>query len=306
VCTRDVSPEASIRQGDLKEETTDVRRPEKDIAYPRAVWRLLKDGPADGAFNMAVDEALLSAVADERVLPTLRFYAWLPPCLSVGYSQRVMRSVDLEACHAMGYDVVRRPTGGRAVLHIDELTYSVILPQDDPRVSGGVVPSYRRLSEGLLVGLRRLGVNAVQAQPVGRSTGEDRTAACFDSPSHFEMMVEGKKLVGSAQVRRRGVVLQHGALPLKGDITRIVRVLQLSSEEHRGRLAARLADMSATLAQVAGRVLSFDEVAQALAEGFAEALNLELVGAELTDWEQEQARRLQRAKYGTEEYTFQR
>jgi len=254
---------------------------------------------------MALDEAILLAVAEDRVPPTLRFYAWQPPCLSVGYAQRVTRGFDLEACGAMGYDVVRRPTGGRAVLHIDELTYSVTLPQDDRRVAGGVVSSYRRLSEGLLAGLRRLGLEAARAQLSRHEPDAGRTAACFDLPSHFEIMVGGKKLVGSAQVRRRGVVLQHGALPLEGDITRIVRVLRVSSEAHRARLATRLAEMSTTLAQAADRVIPFDEVAQALATGFAEALDLELVSGQLTDWERQRAGWLRERKYGAQQYTLQ-
>ncbi len=272
----------------------------------RAMWRLLPDGPADGFFNMALDEAILLAVAEGCAPPTLRFYTWEPPCLSVGYAQPLTRHFDLEACRARGYDVVRRPTGGRAVLHMDELTYSVTLPQDDPRVAGGVVSSYQRLSEGLLAGLWRLGVEAAQAQPSRHGPGEGRTAACFDLPSHFEITVGGKKLVGSSQVRRQGVVLQHGALPLWGDITRIVHLLRLSSEEHRARLAARLAEMSTTLAQVAGRLVPFDEAVQALAAGFAEALHLELARGEPTDWERQQTNRLRKEKYGAEEYTFQR
>lgn len=283
-----------------------TRGPEAGDSYPRDVWRLLEHAPADGAYNMALDEAILMAVAERRVPPTLRFYAWRPPCLSVGYAQRVARAFDLDACDAMGYDVVRRPTGGRAVLHIDELTYSVALPQDDRRVGGGVVSSYRRLSEGLLSGLRRLGLDATQAQLSRRGSGEGRTAACFDLPSHFEITIGGKKLVGSAQVRRKGVVLQQGAIPLDGDISRIVQVLRLSSAEHRIRLAERLLQMATTLAQAAHRVVSFGEIQQALTDGFAEALNLELVRGELTGSERQWADRLRDEKYGTEEYTLQR
>jgi len=253
---------------------------------------------------MALDEAILLAVAEGRAPPTLRFYTWQPPCLSVGYAQPLTQYIDLKACRAMGYDLVRRPTGGRAILHIDELTYGVALSQEDPRVAGGVVSSYQRLSEGLLVGLRRLGTDATQA--AGPSRGSGRTAACFDLPSHSEITVGSKKLVGSAQVRRRGVVLQQGALPLWGDITRIVRVLRLSSEEHQAHMAARLVKMATTLAQAAGRVITFAEAGQALVAGFAEALNLELAEGELTAWEREQADRLQREKYGAEKYTFQR
>jgi lipoate-protein ligase A len=284
----------------------DTGESEESSSYSQSVWRLLQDGPADGAFNMALDEAILLSVAEGRAPPTLRFYTWQPPCLSVGYAQPLAQTFDLEACRTRGYDVVRRPTGGRAVLHIDELTYSVTLPQGDPRVAGGVVSSYQQLSEGLLAGLRRLGVEAAQARPSRHEPHEGHTAACFDLPSHFEITVGEKKLVGSAQVRRRGVVLQHGALPLWGDITRIVHLLRLASKEHGARLTARLAGMSTTLAQAAGRVIPCDEVARALAAGFAEALNLELVRGELTDGEHQRADRLREEKYGSERYTFQR
>lgn len=286
---------------------TDTEGPGEGNTYPRAVWRLLKNDPADGAFNMALDEAILLAVSQGRAAPTLRLYTWQPPCLSVGYAQPLIRDFDLRACRAMGYNVVRRPTGGRAILHIDELTYSVTLLQDDPRLAGGVVSSYQCLSKGLLAGLRRLGVDATQAvDPSPGSVRAIRTPTCFDLPSYFEITVGGKKLVGSAQVRRGGGVLQHGTLPLWGDISRIVHLLRLSSEEHRAQMASRLVKRATTLAQVAGRMIPFDEAAQALVAGFAEALNLELAEGELTAWERERAERLRRKKYGAWEYTFQR
>ena len=131
-------------------------------SYPRATWRLIVDAEAPGAANMAADEAILNSVIDGASLPTLRFYRWHPPCLSLGRNQK-LAEVDLPACRAAGIDIVRRPTGGRSILHTDELTYSISLPQADPRAEGGVVQGYRRLSEGLLAGLKRLGVRAVQA-----------------------------------------------------------------------------------------------------------------------------------------------
>ena len=112
---------------------------------------------------MAIDEAILWAVAEGKSLPTLRFYGWQPPCLSIGYSQSMEGEVDVDRCREAGIDFVRRPTGGRAILHADELTYSVVAPQAEPRVAGGVVESYRRLSAGLVAGLRGLGVDACQA-----------------------------------------------------------------------------------------------------------------------------------------------
>jgi len=246
--------------------------------YPPATWRLLVHGPADGATNMAVDHAILDAVVEGASLPTLRFYDWSPPCLSLGRSQ-TLSEIDLAACQAAGVDIVRRPTGGRSILHCDELTYSVTLPQTDPRSEGGVVEGYRRLSEGLLAGLHRLGVPAVQAVGV-HTPGQDPTAACFEVPSAYEIAVAGRKLVGSAQWRARGGVLQHGTLPLCGDLTRVVDYLSLTDADREAQ-RCRLHLQALTLEEALGRILPFDRVVEALVTGFAQALNLALVPAEL-------------------------
>jgi lipoate-protein ligase A len=293
-------------QSDLQPQIMSTATRAEDRVRPRVSWRTLVSGPADGALNMAVDEAILLALAEGMVAPTLRFYAWRPPCLSVGYAQKAAEIIDMQACHNMGYDVVRRPTGGRAVLHVRELAYSVALSQDDPHIAGGVASSYRRLSEGLVTGLRHLGLAVTRdrgRRPVPRST---RTAACFDFPGYSEITVGGRKLIGSAQVRRRGVVLQHGALPLEGTNADIVRVLRLPSGAHRSRLAARLTRTSTTLVEAVGRVVPIEEVIESLAAGFAEALDLELVEGELTPWEWQKACELRECKYATEEFTFQR
>jgi lipoate-protein ligase A len=252
--------------------------------YPPATWRLIVDGQADGATNMAVDEAILSAAINGLVPPTLRFYAWSPPCLSLGRNQP-LTDVDQVACRAAGIDVVRRPTGGRAILHTDELTYSVVLPQSDPRAQGDVVQSYRQLSKGLLAGFRRLGAVTTQSQEHRAQTTEI-TAVCFETPSAYEITAGGQKLVGSAQWRARGGVLQHGTLPLGGDIARIVDVLAFSEnerEEQRGTLRQRATTLEGTL----GRTVPFLEAAQAMADGFSQALNLTLIPGSLTTHERE-------------------
>src|ERR1700736_340121 len=127
-----------------------------------AAWRLLLDPPAAGGWNMAVDEVLLDGVAEGSAPPTLRFYEWAPPCLSLGYFQP-FEVVDVDGCRSLGVDVVRRPTGGRAILHDRELTYSVALPASVLGSDGGVLPSYYRLRLALQEGLRRLGVPATLA-----------------------------------------------------------------------------------------------------------------------------------------------
>ncbi len=270
---------------------------------PAATWRLLNTGLADGATNMAIDEAIMQAVAEGRSPPTLRFYGWQPPCVSVGYAQSLRAEIDLEACRRKGYDVVRRPTGGRAVLHIDELTYSVVAPRDEPRVAGDILTSYRRLSQGLIAGLRLLGCEAVEADRRGERV-ETASAACFEVPSHYEVTALGRKLIGSAQVRRRNAVLQHGALPLCGDVSRLAEVLALPPLE-RERLRVRLRQRAVALDEALGRGVDFERVVVALGEGFARALNLTLVCGELSEEESEIAELL-RTRYAGEEWTFAR
>jgi lipoate-protein ligase A len=277
----------------------------KDLSnLPPATWRLINTGVSDGATNMAVDEALMQSVAENRSPPTLRFYGWDPPCVSVGYSQSVRKEVDLERCRERGYSWVRRPTGGRAILHIDELTYSVVAPQGEARVAGDIISSYRRLSLGLVEGLRTLHGGVVQAGRMETINGLEKSAACFDVPSHFEVTAYERKLVGSAQVRRNGVVLQHGAIPLEGDVSRLVEVLALP-EPDRVALRDKLLDRAIALDEVVGRVVPFDETAKALTRGFGTALNLEFTPGELTPYEREAVEGLV-SRYTGDEWTHVR
>lgn len=267
--------------------------------YPAATWRLIVDGETAGAANMAIDQAILEEVVADRCLPTLRFYSWSPPCLSLGRGQH-LDEVDLAACNRAGIDTVRRPTGGRAILHTDELTYMVALLQSDPRVEGGVVEGYRRLSEGLLAGMRQLGVAAVQAR--SSATQSEATPVCFEMPADYEITVAGRKLVGSAQWRAGGGVLQHGSLPLRGDLGRIVDFLNFS-EGSRETQKARLHEKAVTLEEASGRAISFERVAEALATGFSHALNVRLVPGPLSPEEGSLAADLARERYGNPDWT---
>ena len=268
--------------------------------YPRATWRLILDAEAAGATNMAVDEAILNGVIDGTSLPTLRFFRWSPPCLSLGRNQSLAEA-DLPACRADGVDVVRRPTGGRSILHTDELTYSVSLLQSDPRAVGGIVEGYRRLSEGLLAGLHILGLDAVQAAGQ-KAPGSQSTAVCFESPSDYEITVGGRKLVGSAQWRMRGGVLQHGTLPLFGDLARVVSYLAFPAAEREAQ-RQRLHRRALTLEEAAGTRYPFERVAWALVQGFAAALNLDLVPGELTPQERALATEIRHGRYADPDWT---
>lgn len=247
-------------------------------AYPHAQWRLLvAQDPRPGAWNMALDEAVMDAVAAGESPPTLRFYQWAPPCLSLGKRQP-LDGVDLDRCRADGVDVVRRATGGWAIFHTDELTYSIAAHPDDPRAAGAVLDAYRKLSEGLVAGLRQLGVPA-EMNPVVPGGKANLSAACFEVPSAYEIVVGECKLMGSAQTRPAGRVLQHGSLPLRGDIARVVGYLGNVSGRGREQLAAHLRARATTLGAVLGRPVSFAEAAEALRAGFTEALNITLVPA---------------------------
>lgn len=276
--------------------------PDNGTNYPVATWRLLDTGWQDGATNMAIDEALMAGVSSGKSPPTLRFYGWDPACLSLGYAQK-WTVADVDACARNGWHIVRRPTGGRAILHIDELTYSVCVPDAEPRVRGGLLASYRRLSDALAAGLEELGLTLARAQP-GRENGNgEEGPACFDRPSNFEITVGGRKLVGSAQARKKGVVLQHGALPLYGDVTRIAQALA-GDDARRARIRDGLLDSATTLEANLGHRVSYDEVAARLARGFATALNLRLEPGDLSQWELENARRIREEKFGNAEWSM--
>jgi len=264
-------------------------------------WRLVRHGPAAGAINMAVDEAIARAVAEGLEPPTLRFYAWTPPCISLGRHQP-MAAVDVKRCLELGYHIVRRPTGGRAILHTDELTYSVAARQDDPLMRGMVMDVYLRLSEGLVEGLRRLGVEAEPAPGTNRA-GPHVSAACFEVPSAYEILAGGKKLLGSAQNRRSGFVLQHGSLPLTGELDRLIDCLVLPSAAEQEKLRCSLTEHATTLEAAAGRPVGFEEARGALAAGFESALEIELLPGDLTEKERAWALELARDKYGNPEWT---
>ncbi len=257
-------------------------------------WRLLLSPPADGAWNMAVDEALLESVGRGAALPTLRMYAWTPPCLSLGRGQPY-EALDEAALTRLGWQAVRRPTGGRAILHADELTYALVLPSGDPLAAGSVLESYRRIAAGLVRALQLLQapVEVHQAETGVR----DAPPVCFEVPSTYEITVAGRKLLGSAQARRRDGLLQHGTLPLHGDLTRITRVLHFPNEAARQQAALRLRQKACTLEEALGRRLSWETAAAAWAQAFRETFGLQLQPGQLTEEERARAAMLRREKY---------
>lgn len=266
-------------------------------------WRLVLTPPAEGAWNMAVDEAILEAIGQRLVLPTLRLYAWSTPCLSLGYAQP-FREVNTDVLQKKSWQVVRRPTGGRAILHADELTYSVIAPLDEPRVKGRVLESYRRLSRALLQALALLGLPARADNQYFTPQGAAPDGpVCFEVPSNYEITAGGKKLIGSAQARRKEGVLQHGSLPLYGDLTRITQVLAYPDDTSRNQAAERLLQ-HATSMELLGKPVSWEESAQAVQEAFCRTLNISFELQELTPEERKRAGELVEQKYAHPSWTM--
>ncbi len=264
-------------------------------------WRLLITSPARGAWNMALDEAILEHIGRGASLPTLRLYAWDPACLSLGHAQP-FADVDTARLQAHGWEVVRRVTGGRAILHTDELTYSVIAPNDEPRVAGTVLESYNRLAQALLLAVQTLEL------PVEMKEGKpaepfSQNPVCFEVPSTYEITVDGKKLIGSAQARKKEGVLQHGSLPLTGDLTRICQALAFKNETAREEAARRLLARAATVESSLGRVVSWETAAQAFIHAFEAQLGLTLERGELSPSETERTEELVAKKYDHPSWT---
>ena len=260
---------------------------------PGARWRLLDTPPAPGAWNMAVDEALADSVRQGGP-PVLRVYRWSPPCLSLGRNQP-SDGYDRDEIRRRGIDVVRRPTGGRAVLHHRELTYSVAARED---ALGTLRQAYTRINRALVAGLRRLGVDA-RLQPAGAQRAPlPSLAPCFEQPVEGEVTAGGRKLVGSAQRREGGVMLQHGSLPLHDDQSAVPGLM------HAGSIVLP-ADPPATLAALLGREPGWDETVGAIAQGWAETLDAVLERGALTEEEAARAK-ARRARYEDPAWTWHR
>ena len=266
-------------------------------------WRLLNSGYQDGAMNMAIDEALVIAVSEGIVPPTIRFYGWTPACLSLGYAQKASE-VYWEECADRGIGVVRRTTGGRAILHDREVTYSVVAAEDNPLVSGTILQSYLKISQGLLLGLQKLGIPAEVISH--KDLDKLGTAACFDSPAFYELVVKGRKAVGSAQCRKQGMILQHGSIIRDLDIEQLFAVLTFSSEEVRNKMKVAFKRKACSLEEAAGRRLSDEEVIENVTAGFAEGFGIRLVPGKLTEREIELAKELVEKKFGTDEWNLKR
>ena len=267
---------------------------EKTPGSGGAPWRLIVDESDDGAWNMAVDEAILEAYesAAQKPNPTLRLYGWRPPTLSLGRSQRAAQVHDARVLAALGIGLVRRPTGGVAVLHEFERTYAVVGALGVSPFCGGAIATYRTIAEALRRGLTRLGVEAVPVEP-RRGAPRDSPAACFESVGAWELMANGRKLVGSAQARRRGAFLQHGSIPWRSDASRLATVLGAPVD------ATRFIDLEGAT----GGVVDPNALDRACVAGFEDVFGARLLPGALTESEALRAAELRCWKYDSIAWT---
>ena len=262
------------------------------LTRPSHAWRLLVTEPADGATNMAIDEVLWMGRRAGTAPPTLRFYAWAPPAVSLGYGQSLEREVDQDACRALGVDLVRRLTGGSAIYHDGperEVTYSVAATNDDLGVGFDLLASYRWIADALARGLAALGA-PVEIVARRREYGP-APAFCFARTGTYELELGGRKLVGSAQRRHGRSFLQHGAILLGVDARRIAALFPATPDP-----GASIA----TLEDALGRRVTWDECVDALTTAFESSYGLELRAGGLTADEAAAVDALARDKYATD------
>ncbi|GGE26360.1 octanoyltransferase LipM [Pullulanibacillus camelliae] len=268
-------------------------------------WLYIDTGDQSASFNMAFDETLLNWVHQGRLKPILRFYGWNPAALSLGYFQKTKNRIDVDATKRHGFDIVRRPTGGLAVLHDKELTYSVIISESHPKMPSSITQAYRVLSQGLLKGYQALSISAELAEPEN-IPGKSGTAVCFEEPSWYELVIDGRKAAGSAQTRQKGVILQHGSIPLEIDDNVLFDLFAFPNEKIRARARKAFGDKAVAINQILELPVSLEEVKTAFKKGFEEGLEIKLVPYEPEKELLEEARQLAKEKYENPEYTFSR
>ncbi len=252
-------------------------------------FRLIQFSVNDAFTNMAIDEAILIAVSEKKVLPTLRFYCWNPSAISIGTFQSMNDEVDVEKCKAMGVDVIRRITGGGAVYHDakGEVTYSISVPVGHRLAPSDILESYRIICNGIVEGLKQFGIDA-QFSPIN------------------DVTVGERKISGNAQTRRRGVLLQHGTILVDFDPETMFSLLKVPDEKIRDKKIKAVRRRVTSIKHELGRNVPLDEVAEVMLHAFEKALNIELIEDKLTEYELELVDKIKKDRYQNPNWNFKR
>lgn len=250
-------------------------------------WRLLETGVNTAAMNMAIDRAVLVVTGEGKVPPTVRFYGWQPPAITIGYFQSLAEEVDLDHCQKYGVDYVRRITGGGAVFHEKELTYSIVIPETHPQMPKNIMESYGRICGALIKGLSILGVPSTYA-PIN------------------DIISNGKKISGNAQTRKAKTVLQHGTILLDVDINKMFSLLRVPNEKIKDKMIADVKQRVTSLRHLLGSEPPFEETANAMKQGFEEEFDVELVKGSLLHEERVLAQQFEKNCFSAKEWNHRR
>jgi lipoyl(octanoyl) transferase len=262
-----------------------------------AVWRLVPFHRYPPRENMAIDEAIFREVQRSGGPPTIRLYGWLSPAVSIGYFQHIDREIDIDACRKGGVTVVRRPTGGKAVYHDDDLTYAVIARENTALFPPTILETYQVISQCLVQGLHNLGLEAVLSAAGREQSKGSLDASCFFVPSLHELLVKGRKICGSAQMRSRGVFLQQGSLLMSFDPGKTCDVT-LPHGEPRARRVQALQEKVTSLYEHLPRSVTRDDVCKSLIEAFQYGWAVSFAEGSLTPEEETLKDHLLDTKYG--------
>ena len=273
-------------------------------------WRLLLPQILDGPRNMAIDEAILTLVGEGHSPPTLRFYEWLQPWVSLGSGQSAS-DLDLVRLAEREWGLVRRASGGTAVIHQGQLGYAIVLPVDDPLWRGDLIASYARFSMPFRDALTRLGATVVAALPGenGRFTADaphlaDR--ACFGALGPYELLANGRKLIGNSQIRRRHAATQHGVIQVLGGQSELTSIVAADSDEDREQLGTFLSCHVSSISEATDRPISMSRLAEAIVNSLIESLEIQVLPGVLDNREEALAEELIETKYANSAWTNRR
>lgn len=273
------------------------------------IWNFINTGSKNPYYNMAMDEALLNFVSRGEIDPVIRFYTWNPATLSIGYFQRLQKEIDIDKVKEKGYGLVRRQTGGRGVLHDKELTYSVIVPESHPNMPSTVTEAYKIISQGLLEGFKNLGFETYFAIPRSKEERDKlkqpRSSVCFDAPSWYELVVEGRKIAGSAQTRQKGVILQHGSILQDIDIDDLFDMFKFKNERLKAKMKENFVQKAVAINDISNQHITLNEMENAFEAGYKKGLNIDFKPLELTEKQLEEVQELE-DKYRSEAWMYRK
>jgi lipoate---protein ligase len=248
-------------------------------------WRLVKHIETNGAMQMAIDEAMLTARSKQLVPNTLRFFSWKPVCLSIGYFQSLEKEIDVKKTKEQSVDIVRRYTGGGAVLHDKELTYTLAVNEKD--VSLNIIKSYEIICSAIIIGLKKLNIES-EFKPIN------------------DILVGNKKISGNAQTRKKGVLMQHGTILVDVDVKKMFSLLKVPDEKIKDKMIKSVEERVTSIQKEIGHEIRIEKLSEMIRKGFEDVFNVEFEESELTEYELQIAEKLFREKYSQNEWNYLR